>query len=118
LPALAGLPGSELSVIERFREFSQLLAPFGLKIVRLQQNEQLAWDVETDNGIRLLLGANKALEKMQRFVFLYQAKLQHETRAVATVDLRYNNGAAVSWKDAVPGKNSGTSSALDVQKRG
>jgi cell division protein FtsQ len=118
LPALLGLPGSELDVIERFREFSQLLAPFGLKIVRLQQDEQLAWDVETDNGIRLRLGATQALEKMQRFVFLYQAKLQHETRAVAIVDLRYNNGAAVSWKDTVPGNNPAISSASNVQKKG
>jgi cell division septal protein FtsQ len=48
--------------------------------------------------MRLELGSSQALEKMQRFVFLYQNQLQHATRAVAVVDLRYNNGASVSWK--------------------
>jgi len=102
LPQLSGPSGNEVGVIERFREFSQLLRPFGMKVARLQQDEELAWEVETDNGIRLRLGATQALDKMQRFVFLYAAQLQHETRAVATVDLRYNNGAAVAWKNPLP----------------
>jgi len=91
-----------MNVIQRFQEFSQLLAPLGMKIIRLQQNEQMAWTVETDKGIRLELGSSQALEKMQRFVFLYRNQLQNATRAVAVVDLRYNNGAAVSWKVETP----------------
>jgi len=72
LPQLNGVIGSEMNVMQRFQEFSQLLAPLSMKMVRLQQNEQLAWEVETDKGIRLELGSSQALEKMQRFVFLYQ----------------------------------------------
>jgi len=102
LPLLFGISGNEMNVIQRFQEFSQLLAPLGMKIIRLQQNEQMAWTVETDKGIRLELGSSQALEKMQRFVFLYQNQLQNAPRAVAVVDLRYNNGAAVSWKAVQP----------------
>ncbi len=98
LPMLLGAQGSETNVVQRFLEFSQLLAPLGMKVVRLQQNEQMAWEVETSNGIRLELGTTQALEKMQRFVFLYENQLKNQSRAVAVVDLRYNNGAAVSWK--------------------
>jgi len=99
LPLLFGGDGNEMNVMQRFMEFSRLLAPLGMKIMRLQENEQLAWEVETNNGIRLQLGATLALEKMQRFVFLYQNQLQNEAREISVVDLRYNNGAAVSWKE-------------------
>jgi cell division protein FtsQ len=97
LPSLFGIHGSELNVVQRFLEFSQLLAPLGLKIVRLRQDEQLAWEVDTGNGIHLQLGSTQALEKMRRFVYLYQNQLQQDTRSVAVVDLRYNSGAAVKW---------------------
>lgn len=98
LPQLVGIAGNEVNVMQRFQEFSQLLAPLSMKIIRLQQNEQMAWEVETDKGMRLELGSTQALEKMQRFVFLYQNRLQGESRTAEVVDLRYNNGAAVSWK--------------------
>lgn len=100
LPLLSGIEGAELNVIRRFEEFSQVLSPLGLKIVRLQQDEQLAWEVEVDNGIRLKLGSTRGLEKMRRFVFLYETRLRRESRPVAIVDLRYNNGAAVTWRSA------------------
>lgn len=96
LPLLSGVPGSETNVMQRFMEFSQLLAPSGIKITRLQQTEQLAWEVETSNGIRLLLGTTQAMAKMQRFVFLYEKQLKNDPGRVVSVDLRYNNGAAVS----------------------
>jgi cell division protein FtsQ len=102
LPLLFGVPGSEANVMQRFQEFSQLLAPQGIKVLRLQQNEQLAWEVETDKGIRLQLGSTQALEKMQRFVFLYENQLKNTLRSAAVVDLRYNNGAAVSWAPSTP----------------
>jgi cell division protein FtsQ len=101
LPLLFGVPGTEINVMQRFQEFSQLLAPEGIKVVRLKQNEQLAWEVETDKGIRLQLGSTQALEKMQRFVFLYENQLKNASRSAAVVDLRYNNGAAVSWAPLV-----------------
>lgn len=100
LPLLFGVAGSETNVMQRFQEFSQLLAPQGIKVLRLQQNEQLAWEVETDIGIRLQLGSTQAMEKMQRFVFLYENQLKNESRSAEVVDLRYNNGAAVSWAPA------------------
>ena len=100
LPLLFGVSGNETNIMQRFQEFSQLLAPLGMKIRRLQQNEQQAWEVETDNGIRLQLGNTQAMEKMQRFVFLYENQLKSDGRSAAVVDLRYNNGAAVSWAPA------------------
>jgi len=106
LPSLSGVEGNEVTMMQRFMEFSQLLAPLGMKIVRLQQDEQLAWEVDTDNGIHLQLGDDQMLEKMRRFVFLYQTQLQQDERHAAVVDLRYTSGAAVRWGNVTTDQSS------------
>src|SRR5690606_26811310 len=89
LPVLQGVAGSERNVMERFLEFSRLLAPLRLQPVRLQLDERHAWNVTLDNGTLIKIGNHRALERMQRFVFLYQQELAKSTRPVAVVDLRY-----------------------------
>ncbi len=98
LPALQGTAGSEHNVMERFLEFSRLLAPLHLRPTRLQLDARHAWSVTLDNGVVIKIGSSNALERMQRFVFLYQRELAPATRSVAVVDLRYGSGAAVQWQ--------------------
>lgn len=100
-PLLQGAEGSERNVIDRFLEFSRLLAPLRLKPVRLQLDERHAWNVTLDNGLVIKAGNHKALERMQRFVFLYQQELVKAPRPAAVVDLRYGSGAAVRWQPLV-----------------
>lgn len=100
-PVLQGAEGSEQNVMERFVEFSRLLAPLHLQPVRLQLDERYAWSVTLDNGTVIKIGNNKALERMQRFVFLYQQELAKAPRPVAVVDLRYGSGAAVRWQPSL-----------------
>lgn len=101
LPVLQGVEGSEQNVMERFMEFSRLLAPLHLQPVRLQLDERYAWNVTLNNGTVIKIGNNKALERMQRFVFLYQQELAKSPRPIAVVDLRYGSGAAVRWQPLV-----------------
>jgi len=97
-PVLQGVEGSEQNVMGRFMEFSRLLAPLHLQPVHLQLDERHAWSVTLDNGTVIKIGNNNALERMQRFVFLYQQELAKTPRPVAVVDLRYGSGAAVRWQ--------------------
>jgi len=101
IPVLQGAEGSEQNVMERFLEFSRLLAPLRLQPARLELDERYAWNVTLDNGVLIKIGNNKALERMQRFVFLYQQELVKAPRPVAVVDLRYGSGAAVRWQPLV-----------------
>lgn len=100
-PVLLGPEGGERNVMERFLEFSRLLAPLHLEPVRLQLDERYAWNVTLDNGTVIKIGNNNALERMQRFVFLYQHELAKSLQTVAVVDLRYGSGAAVRWRPSV-----------------
>lgn len=101
LPVLLGIEGSERNVMERFLEFSRLLAPLHLRPVRLELDAQQAWNVTLDNSTVIKVGNGHALERMQRFVFLYQQELAKSPRPVAVVDLRYGSGAAVRWQPSL-----------------
>lgn len=100
-PLLQGAAGSERNVMERFLEFSRLLAPLQLRPVQLQLDERHAWSVTLDNGMVIKAGNHDALERMRRFVFLYQQELAKAPRPAAVVDLRYGSGAAVQWQPLV-----------------
>ena len=97
LPYLSGREGNEMHVMERYLEFSELMALLGMRISELDYDEQGSWMVVLDEKINLKLGSDDVLEKMRRFVFLYQQDLQYAGRAVEVVDLRYGDGAAVRW---------------------
>lgn len=105
LPLLQGMDGSERMVAERFLEFSRLLAPLKLRPVQLQLDQRYAWSVMLDNGLLIKIGNSDAVERMQRFVFLYQKELALAPQPAAVVDLRYGSGAAVQWQ--APIKQSG-----------
>lgn len=114
LPVLLGGEGSERLVMERFLEISRLLAPLRLRPVRLELDARHAWNVTLDNGVLVKIGSHQTLERMQRFVFLYQQELSRAERGVAVVDLRYGSGAAVQWQSArkTPGEQPVTERVL------
>lgn len=99
MPELFGYEQGEKEVLQRYLEFSGLLVPYSLQVVSLKQNARGGWFARLNNGVELILGKDNALEKMRRFVILYDAELQFSDKEVEVVDLRYGNGAAVQWKN-------------------
>lgn len=99
LPELAGFDSNEMRVLERYQQFANLLAPYDLQIVRLENNGRGGWLVDLNTQTRLMIGRGDALEKMRHFIVLYEEALQFSDKAIVSVDLRYDNGAAVSWRE-------------------
>lgn len=97
LPKLTGPAGMEVSLMRRYQMLADRLDPADLSIsaLSLDDLEQLA--VQFDNGLLLLLGAKDISQRMARFVRLWDTELP--TRAAATIDLRYEHGAAVTFCD-------------------
>jgi cell division protein FtsQ len=50
----------------------------------------------------LLLGRDHLVEKMRRFIAIYEKTLKEQITNIARVDLRYNNGLAVGWREQAP----------------
>ncbi len=93
---LYGPKNSSREVLEKWREANPLFSSLGLSISSLVLNERRAWQIILDDGIRLELGKTSTMERIQRFLTLYQ-KLGEKAKEVSYIDLRYDTGAAVGW---------------------
>ncbi|MBU2710231.1 cell division protein FtsQ/DivIB [Zooshikella harenae] len=98
LPHLVGPKGTQLEMMKQYHSISQQLRPLKLSIVSLQQSERGSWTLKV-NGLKILLGRDDLLEKMQRFALIYKAELQTQKQRIKSVDVRYSNGVAVAWRE-------------------
>jgi cell division protein FtsQ len=97
LPLLVGPQGSEQELARRMVRFGELVAPLGMKPLRVVLTERRAWQLTLDNGLQLMLGrdAEGAEARLARFVTAYHATLGAIVRSHEYVDLRYPNGFAL-----------------------
>mgnify|MGYP000329907453 CR=1 FL=1 len=100
LPALYGPEGSENIALERYQDFNRLLDYVSLTIDELVLSERYSWQLILNDGVTLNLGREKSAERIQRFMDVYPEIKAHkkETQQVDYVDLRYDTGLAVGWK--------------------
>jgi cell division protein FtsQ len=98
LPLLQGPQRAQEQVMQQYQMLSQILRPLGFSITRLELRERGSWFVSTAQGIELLLGRDHLVEKVQRFVAIYNKALKDKADNIASVDLRYPNGLAVAWR--------------------
>ena len=63
-------------------------------------SERRAWSIMLDNNMRLLLGKNEPLERLQRFLRSFYLIGEQQIAQISQVDLRYPNGYALTWKDS------------------
>lgn len=102
LPFLNGPEGTERRVMEQYQLFSQMLFSSGLRIRELDFNERGSWSLVLNDGVLMTLGSVDVLDRMQRFVTLYDRYLFNEFSLIETVDLRYNHGISIRKKPAMP----------------
>jgi cell division protein FtsQ len=100
LPVLNGPQGNSLFVLQRYVEMRESLQDIGRDIRMLVLDERRAWRLELDNGLRLALGRNDRLERLQRFKKVYSRLFADKVNKIDRIDLRYANGLAVDWKDS------------------
>jgi cell division protein FtsQ len=111
LPTLWGPQRAQQQIMQQYQMLSQLLRPLDFTVARLELRERGSWFLTTGQGLELLLGRDHVVEKMRRFVSVYEKALKEHNTNIARVDLRYPNGLAVAWREMpaapVPGANTG-----------
>lgn len=100
LPYLAGPKNSQEAVMQQYGYLSNALRPLGYSIDKLEMRERGSWFITTQDGLELLLGREQVMEKMRRFVTIYEKELKEQINQIARIDLRYANGLAVTWRTA------------------
>jgi cell division protein FtsQ len=104
LPQLFGPQRAQQQVMEQYQVLSQMLRPMGFSIARLELRERGSWFLTTGAGnsgpgIQLMLGRGNLVDKMRRFIAIYDKTLKDQITNIASIDLRYANGLAVTWRD-------------------
>jgi cell division protein FtsQ len=107
LPQLFGPQRAQQQVMQQYQVLSQMLRPLGFSIARLELRERGSWFLTTGAGsagpgLELLLGRDHLVEKMRRFIAIYEKTLKEQITNIARVDLRYSNGLAVGWREQAP----------------
>lgn len=97
LPMLTGPQGSQQDALTMFRHMQGLLALHKFNAVSLGLTERFSWQLSLSNGVKLKLGREDTLKRLQRFIELYPVITKHKADAVAEVDLRYDTGIAVRY---------------------
>ena len=98
LPLLIGVEDSERLIMNTYREIVLLLRPADLKITELSYNNQGIWKLALSNGLEILIGRDRIVEKIRRFLIIWMATLKNNSTDMDGVDIRYDNGIAVRWK--------------------
>jgi cell division protein FtsQ len=97
LPLLFGPGGSEKTALAGFNAMESLLSSTGLTINALFLSERFAWRVELSNGIRLNIGRQQFIDRVQNFIDIFPL-LKSQNKAINYIDLRYDIGLAVGWQ--------------------
>lgn len=124
LPEFYGPEGSELLALENFINLNDLLEYRNLSIDELILSERFSWQLTLSNGIRLNLGREERVKRVQRFMDVYPLINAHLTeqnnqkkplkQAVDYIDLRYDTGLSVGWKEVA---NLSNNSQLKKQQK-
>lgn len=104
LPELDGEYGSHTLMLEQWRIFSAKLKPLRLQIKRLQYSPRAAWTIYLENGLEIRLGKENVHARLDRFIHFYRYELSSYVEAAEYVDMRYQDAAAVGWREGMKPK--------------
>ena len=98
LPELFGPNDSAKEVLQGYKEISALLRINGFDLRKISLTPRHAWQVLLDDGIKLELGREDKMSRIQRFIDVYPEMLK-QGKLIQSIDLRYDTGLAVGWAD-------------------
>ena len=112
LPRLHGPQRAQQQVMQQYQLLSQLLRPLGFSIARLEMSDRGGWALTTAQGVEIQIGRDHVVDKIRRFVSIYDKALKDQISNIARIDLRYPNGLAVAWREPVTPATVATASAV------
>ncbi|EGY28841.1 Cell division septal protein [Candidatus Regiella insecticola 5.15] len=96
---LYGPEGTEHDLLKGYRAINPILASNNFTLKMAQMSARHSWQLVLDNDVRLELGRNDHIERLQRFIELYPLleKQPDNNKKLNYIDLRYDTGVAVGW---------------------
>jgi len=101
LPLITGPDGQEKKLLEIMKGVYIVLKDKSMQLAEFHVNERRAWRIKLASGMEMQLGRKAPLENMQRFLKTMDLLGEEQLAQIASVDTRYPNGFAVTWKPEV-----------------
>lgn len=101
LPLISGPEGQEKKLLEIMKGIYIVLKDKSMQLAEFHVNERRAWRIKLASGLEMQLGRKAPLENMQRFLKSLDVLGAEQLALMASVDTRYPNGFAVTWKPDV-----------------
>lgn len=102
LPVLYGPDSAGKKVLTAWSKIKKDLVSRNLVLKSVAIDNRGSWKITLENGIELKLGKGDWLPKIDRFVKIYPQIEVPEGKVVSYVDLRYQYGASVGFRDLKP----------------
>jgi len=99
LPEFSGPQDSAMEVSRYYADFSRLLKPLKLAPTHMTLSDRRALELKLNNGLVVELGREKVLERLEKFVGVYERTIAKLPQSVTYADLRYPNGFAVRYPE-------------------
>lgn len=104
LAHLYGPRSSEREVMQQYHELTRAVSQSGQSIEVLVFDERGTWEFTTERGIKVLVGKDNIMERIQRFLLVIESsEVSQRIDSIKQIDTRYSNGVAVGWKEAEAG---------------
>ncbi|MCA1798648.1 MAG: cell division protein FtsQ/DivIB [Xanthomonadaceae bacterium] len=101
LPRLDGPPGQEVQLAQMYRELDARLANCAMRVAQVELDPRRSLRLTLAGGIVVRLGRDAVDARTERFCEVVVGALAARLDRVDYVDMRYTNGFAVGWRDAV-----------------
>lgn len=99
LPWLDAKDEQAAEVMRQYQDIAPLLRARGLALKSLKCDRRKSWKMQLQDDIEVNIGRDLVMDKMRRFISIYDRQLKQSWSEVASVDLRYDSGIAVAWLD-------------------
>lgn len=117
LVSLDGPLGREQEVITMQQQLEQRFAPSGDHLVALTLSGRLAWTATLESGLEVRYGSQNPMAATDRLLVLLPKIRESRDAMMASVDLRYPRGLAISWKLLPPADTKGLKGKLQAEPK-
>jgi cell division protein FtsQ len=95
LPSFIGYEPFAKEMTEKFMEMNKILSKELMQVGTITLSERLSWEITTDNQVKVILGKENIIKKLNLFTNNYQNILAELKNRIEYVDLRYKDGFSV-----------------------
>ncbi|MBL4606753.1 MAG: cell division protein FtsQ/DivIB [Pseudomonadales bacterium] len=99
LPHLVGSEAQRAKITDFYYQANKILSSSGLNIAAVKIESSYEWSLLLDNGLLVILSSMHGLEKVKQFSEVYGKHISPKLDSIARVDLRYDSGFVVAWKE-------------------